>query len=142
MTNPIEISLLQPTFFGPTVPQRPITIINRLTNEARGYYTVGDVLSGQPYFTFNEWSPAIYQINNTSPDPLPVLLFDRVYIVQSGTLWNFIAHDEIASHAGWQDTGTIGRIIQSFWDLSLGGSIWDGGASLWDVFASGPGTHP
>jgi len=142
MANAIDISLLQPTFFGPTVPQKPITIINRLTGEARGYFTVGDVLMGQPFFTFNEWAPAIYQINNTSPDPLTVVLFDHTYVVQAGTLWNFIAHNEIASNIGWQDTGTIGRIIESFWDVSLGGSIWDAGASHWDVYSSGPGIHP
>ena len=142
MANAIDISLLQPTFFGPTVPQKPITIISRLTGEARGFYTVQDVLRGQPFFTFNEWAPSIYQINNTATDPLPVVLFDKTYIVQPGTVWNFIAHAEIASSLGWQDTGSIGLIIESFWDVSLGGSIWDAGASHRDVFPSGPGTHP
>jgi len=142
MANPIEISLLQPTFFGPQTPQSPITIINVLTNEAHGYQTVQDVLEGQPFFDFNGWPPSIYTINNTSTGDLPVVLFEKSYVVHAGQFWKFIAHDEIGSHIGWMDTGQVSLIIQSFWDTSLGGSIWDGGASLWDVFPSGPGSHP
>jgi len=142
MSNPIDISLLQPTFFGPTVINQPVTIVNRLTNEAYGYKTVQDVLAGAAFFDFNGWAPAIYQISNMSTGPLPVVLFGKTYVVQAGTQWNFVAHDEIASHSAWQDLGTIGRIVESFWDLILGGSIWDGGSSHWDVYASGPGSHP
>jgi hypothetical protein len=142
MSESIDISLLQPSFFGPTVIHQPLYIINRLTNEAHGYQAVHDLLAGAAFFDFNGWSPGIYLIENNSTATLPVVLFERTYLVNPGEIWNFIAHDEIGSHIAWLNTGTIGRIIESFWDVSLGGSIWDGGQSLWDIFPSGPGAHP
>jgi|SRR5215472_18485639 len=140
--GPVDISLVQPGFFGPQIPQSPILITNVLTNEYHGYQTVQDVLDGNPFFDFNGWPPSIYTINNTSTGALPVVLFEKTYIVNPGQFWKFIAHDEIGSHIGWMDSGTVGLIIQSFWDVSLGGSIWDGGQSLWDVYPSTTGSHP
>lgn len=132
--SPINISLLQPSFYGPAVSLAPLYIWNTLTNEIHNYQTAADVLQGAPFFDFNGWPPSIYEINNSTNAVLPVVLFEQTYLVEPGSLWVFIAHDEIGSHIAWQASGAVSRTIQSFWDVSLGGSLWDAGASLWDVY--------
>jgi hypothetical protein len=132
---PINISLMQPRFFGPGVyTSAPLYIWNTLTNEIKGYQSAADVLMGQPFFDFTGWPPSIYQINNASTAVLPVVLFEQTYLVEPGQLWVFIAHDEIGSHIAWLEAGNVSRTIESYWDVSLGGSIWDAGDSLWDVY--------
>jgi hypothetical protein len=116
----------------------PLLIWNMLTNETHGYQTVQDALNGQPFFDFNGWPPAIYQIDNYANGPLPVVLFEHTYIVNQGSEWRFIAHDEIGTHKGFPLPGTQTRLIASYWDVLLGGSIWDtqvpGGPSIWDAY--------
>lgn len=132
--SPINISLLQPRFYGPAVSRAPVYIWNTLTNEIHDYQDATDVLAGAKFFDFTGWPPSIYEINNNGTNPLPVVLFDQTYVVEPGQLWVFVAHDEIGSHIAWLASGEVSRIIESYWDVSLGGSIWDGGQSLWDVY--------
>lgn len=133
--NPINISLLQPRFYGPAVSQAPVYIWNTLTNQIYSYQTVADVLKGQPFFDFTEFPPSIYEISNTSSASLPVVLFEQSYSVDPGSKWVFIAHDEIGSHIAWLESGAVSLTIQSYWDVGIAnGSIWDAGASLWDIY--------
>jgi hypothetical protein len=125
--------------FEPAGAHVPLLIWNMLTNEAHGYNTVQDALMGRPFFDFNGWPPSIYGIYNYSTAALPVVMFERTYIVEPGSEWQFIAHDEIGTHIGFPLPGTQTRIIQSIWDTQVPGgpSIWDtqvpGGPSLWDI---------
>lgn len=147
--NPINISLMQPSFYGVTIRPDPIYIWNTLTGEVYSYQKVQDLplnsgsdsaiipISGPGsvgFFSFDNWPPSIYEVANNSSAAFTVILFGKSYDVEPGTLWVFFAHDEISSHAAWQRSGTVSRIIPSIWDA--GASIWDSGNSIWDVYLS------
>jgi|SRR5215471_735637 len=120
---------------------RPLAIWNVLTGEVRGYDTVDALLNGAAYFDFVLLPPSIYSVKNFTGTPLTVVLFGAKYTVEGGTEWRFVAHDEIAAH---RDTirldASLGLMVRSYWDTLLGGSIWDGGDSIWDAYSTGGGT--
>ena len=128
---------------GPTgTAYKPLVIVNLLTNEMREYEAVRELLGSEPFFDFAKFKPSIYGIRNFTAAALPVVLFGKSYSVGAGQEWRFVAHDEIGSHVGpWADSGFYfdgnqTRLTQSYWDRLLGGSIWDGGQSVWDLINS------
>jgi len=90
--------------FIPGLPavQRPISIRNRLTNEVRGYNAVQDVVGNNVYFNFGRsgFSPSSYEVRNFSPDPLPIILAGKIYILGSGTIWTFDVSVELDDVVG------------------------------------------
>jgi len=114
--------------------ERPLVIWNTLTSEAWGYQDVPSALHGRAAFDFDRLDPGIYGVKNNTMQVLPVLLFNRTYQVNPGTEWRFIAHDEIGSNRAILRNAAMARIVQSYWDVALGGSIWDNGESHWDGF--------
>ena len=129
---------------GPTGrPDKPLVIQNMLTNQLWEYNTAAAAMGADGVFDFNWLPPGVYTIRNFADAALPVLLFNHTYNVEVGQEWRFVAHDEVGSHAGplagasgrWFD-GNDARLTQSYWDRALGGSIWDNGASVWDLINS------
>jgi len=114
-----------------------------LTNQLWEYNTAAAAMGADGVFDFNWLPPGVYTIRNFADAALPVLLFNHTYNVEVGQEWRFVAHDEVGSHAGplagasgrWFD-GNDARLTQSYWDRALGGSIWDNGASVWDLINS------
>jgi hypothetical protein len=114
--------------------EEPLVIWNTLTSEAHGYLDVPSALAGRNEFEFEKMKPGIYGVKNYTMQVFPVLLFNRTYLVNPGTEWRFIAHDEISSHSAFLRDAAMARIIRSYWDMSLGGSLWDDDQSIWDGF--------
>jgi hypothetical protein len=127
---------------GPSgTPRKPLVIQNMLTNELWEYHNVESAIDpATGYFDFTDMHPGIYTIRNFADNTLPVLLFGNTFYVGVGQEWRFMVHDEVGSHAGplassigrYLD-GNDTRLTQSYWDAALGGSIWDSGASVWDL---------
>lgn len=121
---------------------RDLVVMNLLTNEVWEYDTVQGLLGSDSFFDFAKLKPSVYGVRNFADATLPVVLFGKSYSVHVGQEWRFVAHDEIGSHAGpWADAGFYldgnqTRLTQSYWDRALGGSIWDNGASVWDLINS------
>lgn len=134
---------IMPGVPGPSgTPQAPLIVQNMLTSEMWEYDSVNELYG--PNLTFFDWAggpfrPGVYNIINNTNTSLNISLFGQPYVVQPGQTWQFSAHDEVTAHAA-PGTGSgmwfnpeAGRQIESYWDTLLGGSIWDGGASIWDL---------
>lgn len=123
-------------------PNKELIVMNMLTNEMWEYDSVAELYG--PNLTFFDWAggpfkPGVYDIANYTTDPLVVVLFSQRYNVLPGQVWEFVAHDEVGAHAapgtasGMWFNPNASRQIGSYWDQLLGGSIWDGGQSIWDL---------
>lgn len=123
-------------------PDKPLIVVNMLTNEIWEYDSVSELYG--PNLTFFDWAggpfrPGVYNVINNTATPLNVILFGQSYSVLPGQVWEFSAHDEIGAHAApgtsagsWFNPNES-RQLGSYWDTLLGGSIWDGGQSQWDL---------
>lgn len=114
----------------------PLVIGDQLQKKLYGYQSVNELLAGASFFSFNgpKWKPSIYDIVNNSGQTLQVVMFNRTYNVNDGTIWRFVAHDEIEGRT-LDDAYVISDgtpTNQPYWDPLLGGSFWDNYQSPWD----------
>jgi len=87
----------------PILPsQRPLSISNLLTNEVIGFDTVSDALLGNPFFTFANYDPSLYEIRNNSGASLTVSVGRKNYTVANGQLWTFNLNPEVGPLVGWR----------------------------------------
>jgi hypothetical protein len=91
-----------PVVFPTPIPvgQRPISIVNRLTDQAFGYTSSND-LAGGGIFSFNTWPPSIYEVRNFSGSSFSILLGVVSYRVGDGSIWTF---DTSLETSGYQVT--------------------------------------
>jgi|SRR5215469_616264 len=81
--------------------QRPISVLNVLTNQIWGYNSISDMYGAAAFFTFANLPPSIYRINNASVGSIAVNLAGTTYTVAAGTSQDFEAHSNIRNqHIG------------------------------------------
>jgi len=88
-----------------------IEIVNELTGQEwhfRRHHALYSLSRSADYFTFNTFTPGLYNIENKTTQEVNVVLFNRSYRIEPNVKWQLVAHPQIESTAlDWLEVGRI-----------------------------------